>query len=383
MQPIIDPVLRKYRREHSDDTAIIVKDSSDDGDSDDDVPRGPYTVASKTVSRKDIRLTEEQWNANLELEGFLTKPAEVKEKLEHRLTVTGAQGVQLMMMLKTINKETRPLKILLLPQSPALKHRAREEATIGADKLSVMIHKAREELIKQIDTRFVDKRFSDARLIQIYMSKQMEASKVLSEVNMQIAKALYLQWLRALIDKGVLGERNSPRKKKKVKKESNLFEGMDDSDDDDTDSPTPTVDRVRAEIKVWDNLAAERIDSFKDASGLIDEFKLMYAMRSEVPLHYFVFKQVSSHVAHEGNAEETFSLSGRLSNDNTKMQPGFLATLVRVNKNRPLHNPSSSAILAGYKRKYHKLPTMGDDVTDDEGSQDEDGSGESDGATSD
>ena len=82
--------------------------------------------------------------------------------------------------------------------------------------------------------------------------------------------------------------------------------------------------------------------------------------------------QVSSHVAHEGNAEETFSLSGRLSNDNTHTQPGFLATLVRINKNRGLYNPSWNEIMAAYKRKHHKLPTLGDDVTDDEdASQDE------------
>ena len=48
MQPIIDPVLRKYRREHSDDTAIIVKDSSDD-DSGNELPRGPYTKVSFPV----------------------------------------------------------------------------------------------------------------------------------------------------------------------------------------------------------------------------------------------------------------------------------------------------------------------------------------------
>ena len=92
--------------------------------------------------------------------------------------------------------------------------------------------------------------------------------------------------------------------------------------------------------------------------------------------------QVSSHVAHEGNAEETFSLSGRLSNDNTLTQPGFLATLVRINKNRHLYNPTWNAILGAYKRKHRKLPTLGDDVTDEEGSQD-DNSDASDGAVSD
>ena len=91
MQPIIDPVLKKYRREHAGDTSIIEKDSSGD-DSESAVPRGPYTQASRAVTRRDIRLSEEQWNANLELEGFLAKPATIKETLEHRPTVTGAQG---------------------------------------------------------------------------------------------------------------------------------------------------------------------------------------------------------------------------------------------------------------------------------------------------
>lgn len=246
--------------------------------------------------RKDIRLTEEQWSANLELEGFLTKPAEVKEKLEHRATVTGAQGVQLMIMLKQVNKDTRPLKILQLPQSPALKHRKREESTVSADRISSMISTARTELIKQIDQRFVSKRFSDARLIQIYMSTQIAASKILSEENLQTAKALYLQWLRALVDNGVVGSRTSPRKKKKSRKiQSDLFEGMEDSDDQE-DSPVRTTDRVRTEIKIWENLAAERIAPFKEESGLVDEFKLVYAMRSEAPLHYALFKQVRLHV---------------------------------------------------------------------------------------
>jgi hypothetical protein len=42
MQPVIDAVLKKYRREHANDTAIIEKDSSDEY-SDSDVPRGQYT----------------------------------------------------------------------------------------------------------------------------------------------------------------------------------------------------------------------------------------------------------------------------------------------------------------------------------------------------
>ena len=98
---------------------------------------------------------------------------------------------------------------------------------------------------------------------------------------------------------------------------------------------------------------------------LVDEFKLLFSVRKELPLHALLFKQVSSHLAHEGNAEETFSLSGKLSNDNTHTQPGFLATLVRINKNRNRCDPSAPAILKGYKAKYGKLPELGEDVVPD------------------
>ena len=75
-------------------------------------------------------------------------------------------------------------------------------------------------------------------------------------------------------------------------------------------------------------------------------------------------------LAHEGNAEDTFSLSGKLSNDNKKTRPGFLANMVRINKNRAVCDPSPSLILAEYKRVHRHLPTLGDDCTDDEGDED-------------
>ena len=56
MQPIIDSVLRKYRRDHTDDTAIIVKDSSDD-DSDGAVPRGPYTTVRLPALQSSLQQT--------------------------------------------------------------------------------------------------------------------------------------------------------------------------------------------------------------------------------------------------------------------------------------------------------------------------------------
>ena len=175
-------------------------------------------------------------------------------------------------------------------------------------------------MCKQIQARFIDKRFSDARLIQIYMSKQMDVKKVLSIDNLFLAKALYLQWLRTLVSSGVMGARTSPRKVATYSTtKSDLFDGMNDSDDEQEEQPVAPcdTDRVRDEVKAWEQLAAARVDLCKDDHGIVNEFDLMLSLRDEFPLHTALFQQVSAHLAHEGNAEDTFSLSGRLSNDNT------------------------------------------------------------------
>ena len=55
----------------------------------------------------------------------------------------------------------------------------------------------------------------------------------------------------------------------------------------------------------------------------MNEFALLYKQRHAFPLHYTVFRQVSSHLAHEANTEQLFSLAGGLSEDNGKMDcPG-------------------------------------------------------------
>ena len=72
-----------------------------------------------------------------------------------------------MYALKKQNGVLKPLQIRQFPRSVALKHRKREEMTVQSRDLSLMISTARIELVKQIDMRFINKRFSDARLIQI------------------------------------------------------------------------------------------------------------------------------------------------------------------------------------------------------------------------
>ena len=131
------------------------------------------------------------------------------------------------------------------------------------------------------------------------------------------------------------------------------------------------TDSVTSEMKLWDGLGTERLKPFTGSDGIINAFDLLFSLRIEFPLHYTVFKQTASHRPHEGNAEDTFSLSGRLSNRNTHTNPSFLSTLVRINKNKKSKKPNEKECLTAYKLKHTTLPTLGEDVTDDEGEDDD------------
>ena len=79
---------------------------------------------------------------------------------------------------------------------------------------------------------------------------------------------------------------------------------------------------------------------------MINEFAFMWAKRKEFPLHYFVFRQTASHLPHEGNVEQIFSLGGRLSDLN--MNPSYLATLVFIGSNEKTYMPPMKDILQRY-----------------------------------
>ena len=67
--------------------------------------------------------------------------------------------------------------------------------------------------------------------------------------------------------------------------------------------------------------------------GIVNEFALLYELRSKFPLHYTVFKQTASHLPHEGNSEQLFSRSGMLSDNNGRGDPARLATWTSIGVN--------------------------------------------------
>jgi hypothetical protein len=111
---------------------------------------------------------------------------------------------------------------------------------------------------------------------------------------------------------------------------------------------------VTDEAARWASLDKATIRQFKDDEGIINEFALLYHVQAQFPLHYIVFKQTASHIAHEGNSEQIFSRSGALSDDNGKMDPVRLAVWTSIGINYDTFQPDVKKILERYLLKFSK-----------------------------
>ena len=124
------------------------------------------------------------WEANVELETFLSYPFDIKNTIEHRKQCTGAQNLMFLYDLKEnyCHKDAR-LEVKPLPKSLKLEHRERAVQQMEPGKLEHFICVAREVMQTQLQERCFDQKISNSRLVQVYMSKQpgMDAQKVLED----------------------------------------------------------------------------------------------------------------------------------------------------------------------------------------------------------
>ena len=67
---------------------------------------------------------------------------------------------------------------------------------------------------------------------------------------------------------------------------------------------------------------------------------------------------MSSHLPHEANTEQLFSLAGSLSDNNGKMDPYRLSVWVSIGVNRSVFMPDTKAILERYMAKFSKGGTL-------------------------
>ena len=201
---------------------------------------------------------------------------------------------------------------------------------------------------RELQERCFDRKISNSRLVQVYMSKQpgMDAQKVLQGQYIT-AETLYMTYLREANDVLKLTTpRQSPRKKQKF---SGGFRGVSALESEVSESAE--VDPVSDEIRRWSNLSEGECQRFVSAEdGILNEFEMMWQLRILFPLHFVVFKQTACHLAAEANVEQVFSRVGQLSEVN--LDPDTLADMVSIMVNKLEYKPSVKDIMDKYYEMF-------------------------------
>ena len=228
----------------------------------------------------------------------------LKQAIEHKLYMTGAQAFISLWDLKTVCEGQGDLAVKKLPPTAKLEDRDRVSETRAAKDLDPMISTARSVLAQELEDRFFTERPSNSHLVQCYMSEQLSMEVWAPSEWVSIAKALYARMLREAASIAEVGLHISPRKKQKTAAASSsggLFRNLATTQTPPVDDAAKDFDAVSDEMQRWQTIDVAVMAEFFYEEGLLNEFALLYKLRNSFPLHYTLFKQVSSHLPHEAN----------------------------------------------------------------------------------
>ena len=357
LHPVLDPAVEKYKRENRGRKDAIVENDESESSGD---------RAGRAVAAVELGLTAAEWDEGIEMEAFLQRAWQTKELIEKGKKgaglITGGQSLMLMHNLMRSCDMSKPLSVKLLPPSPSLEDRSRMVELRNAPSLGVCVTTARSVMETELKGRFFGERPSNSRMVQLHMSKQKRSTGWLPDEWRILAESLYLRWLRKAhehLTAQTRQQRSSPPKKMKASSSTSILlfdeddEEVPNDDGNDDGGVGSRNDEVAVEVERWKAISLETVNTFKDKeTGMINEFAFMWAKRKDFPLHFFVFKQTASHLPHEGNVEQIFSLGGRLSDPN--MNPEYLATLVFIGANETVYMPPTKDIWQRYLLKFTK-----------------------------
>ena len=106
-----------------------------------------------------------------------------------------------------------------------MEDRERFEEVKNAESVITMIHNARRVLKQKLQAHCFTLSSSNSFMVQLYMSKQMDDKSMLTNDQYELARTLYMQWLRKANNIVQFPTReSSPRKKQKMGGPS-LFRG--------------------------------------------------------------------------------------------------------------------------------------------------------------
>jgi hypothetical protein len=171
-------------------------------------------------------LQSNDWEDTQELEAFLSYAYEIKQTIEHRGYCTGAQGLMLLHDLKEgFCEKQASLEVLELPATLTMTARGRATQDKPGLYLSTMLDDARRILKDELQARLFELRPSNVRLVQMFMSKQMDPKDWMKPDHHKLAETLYKQWLRQAHGVVKMPTRESSPRKQAQKAAGKLFRG--------------------------------------------------------------------------------------------------------------------------------------------------------------
>lgn len=355
LKPALQPAVDDFKQQNRNNPEAIVEPNEDEQSS----------RAGRSVPTHELGLTSEQWVDSLHAEAYLKICFDVKETLEHKGYLTGAQSMMVVHKLMKDCSSAFSLSTLKFPGKCDVQSRDRAAETIEHVDVCPYVLSAAEILVEELRSRFFTERPSNSRLALAHMSKQKRTDKWMTPAQVELAKTCYLMMLREahairFSSQHFTGASASARKREspRLAKKRRL---IDDSDSDDAVSTAPgavadhvpsTADAVTGEIDSWKHMPRDTYKMYEDKDGIINEFQMMWELRESFPLHYMVFKQCAAHLLHEANVERIFSLAGRLADPS--LDAANLELMVRVHFNKKVFMPTMKEIRSRYFRKYRK-----------------------------
>ena len=304
-----------------------------------------------------LPMARDMYVATQELEAVLRQPYTIHRTIEFNMLCTGAQFMQMLGVWQKMMHS--PIQVLSLPKSPKLKHRRRKLIPLR-DIESEAARVAVDVMWDEIEDRLMTRAPSKSRMVQLYMSKQMDVTDAIPSEWANTAKAYYMAALRSAESTKQRKQRanttrTSPRKhpgsqtqRSKGVRHVSLFQVQSGSP---AGSLGAALGTVAEEVKLWAATPQATVEAYRDPeTELVNEFQLAYDMREKCPLHYFVFKQCGSHRGTEAKCEQIFSIAKHFTDPN--MHPGFLRHLVKLSANKAKYKPSWQQVWKLYQSKF-------------------------------
>ena len=354
LQPFIDDGVAAFTTRNGGEAVKMWTQSEQVENDDDDDVSGDLAVEA-------FGFTPTQWVESCHLEAALELPMLMSDMGQGvGRGVTSDQVI--IMAANVIKKQSKPLEVKGL--RGRTKSEKRERTVVEQSRLTAGAQKFRKILAREMKARHFGKKFPNALLILLALSKQTK--NVLKTVfgddeeKKDEAKAALIAAYRARKPRAAPSSRSPKKKKPKSPKKKRSAELVGDSDDDDSDDDddgsADDEETNEEELERWSTLRSELVDEHTH-NYFVDHLALASQQKVGCPIICDLYEANAPALVHEGNTEREFSSAKQFQGHLCRMAPETLCLLMFVRGGLSAYKPTTNEINAEYDLLYGKKPS--------------------------